>query len=224
MGQYQLWLQYREIDQQLHTQLESLERDLAQLQEQAQCLAAAHSSSGNLIIQALTQYLRPTSEPNILARNDSLASRPTPPDAVNPIPTKPGSSARNGATTEHTETVSPALFAWSNLPNFDTGKIRGADLQPPASPMPPHSEFDLLPPDMHTFFYTHSRTAPQAKLPWWLRDNTLVPHQQSPGPVEQRPIGPIDQQSIRTNQLVQRWLERWRKRGGDIPGSNEVQR
>lgn len=198
MGQYQQWLQYREIDQQLHTQLESLERELAQLQEQAQHLAVAHSSSGNLIIQALTHYLRPASEPAI--------------------------SVSNGATTEHTETVSPALFAWSNLPNFDTGKIRGADFQSPATPMPPHSEFDLLPPDMNTFFQTHSQTAPQMKLPWWLRNNTLVPHQQHTGPVEQRTTGPIDQQSIRTNQLVQRWLERWRKRSGDIPGSNEVQK
>lgn len=197
MGQYQLWLQYREIDQQLHTQLESLEGILAQLQEQARHLAIAHSASDNLIFQALTHYLKPASNKDI------------------PV--------SNGTTTEHPETVSSALFAWSNLPNFDTGKIQGAHLQSPATPMPPHSEFDLLPSDMHMFFQAHSQTTPQVKLPWWLRNNALVPHQQSSGPVEQRPIGPIDQQSMRTNQLVQRWLERWRKRG-DTPGSNEVQR
>lgn len=198
MGQYQQWLQYREIDQQLHTQLESLAGDLAQLKEQAQRLAIAHPSSGNLIIQALTHYLKPASGTSI--------------------------STSNGTTTEHSETVSPALFAWSNLPNFDTAKIRGANPQSPATPMPSHSEFDLLPPDMHTFFQTHSQTAPQMKLPWWLRNNTLVPHPQNSGLAEQRATGPIDQQSIRTNQLVQRWLERWHKRSGDIPGSNEVQR
>ncbi|HEU5229699.1 MAG TPA: hypothetical protein VFU49_17910 [Ktedonobacteraceae bacterium] len=225
MGQYQLWLQYREIDQQLHTELESLTRDLAQLQEQANRLEVADSSSSNLILQALAQYLKPeiqaASEPGVASNNGLPASQP----ALQPPQASLKPSEKNGAAT-HSETVSPALFAWSNLPNFDTGKIRGPDPSPTASSQAhPHSEFDLLPTDMNTFFHTHSHTAPQLKLPWWLRNTTLVAHQQASEPVgAQHSVGQIDQQSMRTNQLVQRWLVRWRKRSGDVPDSQEVQR
>ena len=225
MGQYQLWLQYREIDQQLHTELESLTRDLAQLQEQANRLELADSSSSNLIIQALTQYLQP--EIQVVGASGIASSNGVQPDQPAPqlqqTALKP--FEKNGATTAHSETVSPALFAWSNLPNFDTGKIRGPD---PLSTTPSqahlHSEFDLLPTDMNTFFHTHSQTAPQLKLPWWLRNTTPTPQQPDTNPQEQRSAGQIDQQSLRTNQLVQRWLERWRKRSADVPGSQEVKR
>src|SRR5690349_3059565 len=227
MGQYQLWLQYREIDQQLHTELESLTRDLAQLQEQANRLELADSSSSNLIIQALTQYLQPEIQAvgasGIASSNGVQSGQPAPQDAIHQVPTKHWPPEKNGTATAHSGTVSPALFAWSNLPNFDTGKIRGPD---PSSTAPSqahlHSEFDLLPTDMNTFFHTHSQTAPQLKLPWWLRNTTPTPQQPDTSSLEQRRVGQIDQQSMRTNQLVQRWLERWRKRSADVPGSQEV--
>ena len=216
MGEYQLWLQYREIDQQLQTQLESLKTELGQLQEQVHLLELHDHSADNFIAQALAKHLRASmlaSSPNTLAESDTLIVERVENDLVSDIVTE-----------QSIETVSPALFAWSNLPNFDTGKIRkpySKIVAPPpiAIPPPPHSEFDLLPKDMSAFFHQHASEplspTPPPTLPWWLHNGERPPSQHG--------SSPIDQQSIRTNQLVQRWLERWRKTSSDTPGSQEDQ-
>lgn len=50
--------------------------------------------------------------------------------------------------------------------------------------------------------HPHGQTDPQLKVPWWLRDM----HNAS----NTRPATLIDQQSQRTNRLVERWFERWK--------------
>jgi hypothetical protein len=58
MGQYQQWLHYRAVDQQLHTQQEQLERELAELHERAALLKDSASVTDNVIIQALVRLSR----------------------------------------------------------------------------------------------------------------------------------------------------------------------
>lgn len=65
-----------------------------------------------------------------------------------------------------------------------------------------HPEIELLPEDIFDFYEEHSQTDPQLELPWWLRNITITNGDDETGK-------PIDQESIRTNRLVQRWVERW---------------
>src|SRR5437762_13286205 len=53
MGHYRQWLQYREIDQHLHTQLSELELEMARLQQEADELVRDLSLSDNEIIRGL---------------------------------------------------------------------------------------------------------------------------------------------------------------------------
>ena len=120
------------------------------------------------------------------------------------IPSEPG------------EPISLALFAQGNLPNFETSAIPAEIPNTDASqftsyldqPLPPipHYEMALLPEDMAAFFDQHTTTDPQIELPWWLHNLTNVSHGN----------GPIDQESSRTNRLVQRWLERWGKQPSSL--------
>src|SRR5207247_192505 len=113
-------------------------------------------------------------------------------------------------------TVSPALFGWSNLTDFDEEQ---APIIPitlsslPAVPTAPvlpavHQEPNLLPEDMLSFLDMHARNSayhptPHAAPSWWLARNTgsapLAGSQER---------GPVDQQSMRTDRLTQRWRER----------------
>ncbi|HLZ59944.1 MAG TPA: hypothetical protein VKR06_23595 [Ktedonosporobacter sp.] len=235
MGQYRQWLHLREVDQKLHTQLAILEQDLAQLQEQAHLLLADDYATDNIIIQALARQLTPpatrqTAEKQYLsapaptlARNGAVGSSPSWESAAHPVGSPPlrgpqvipvGRATTPGPASpqeEHpSETISPALFGWSQLPNFDSRPRVGGSLVDlngtPSDPYPPHPVpptprmEDLLPEDITAFVDEHSHTIPsQIKLPRWF-NNTLPAAK-----------GPIDQQSVRTNRLVQRWLERWRK-------------
>src|SRR5438034_1275854 len=58
MGQYRLWLQYREIDQLLHAQLKTLVKELTQVDEQINLLASNTLQVDNVIIQALLKELQ----------------------------------------------------------------------------------------------------------------------------------------------------------------------
>jgi hypothetical protein len=240
MGQYQQWLHYREVDQQLRSQLEILERELAQLQDRArsasqseqvpqdavsseadpseQTASNGHLLAENKIIHALAASL------NGRAPGHSLAPPETPTPGIEhayqPAPGTPGA------------TISSAPFAWSNLPNFENPALPveappassqpfnqnfGQPL-PPLLPLPPiphisHQEMALLPEDMASFIDEHSLTDPQIELPWWLRNIAAASRASQFN-------GLIDQESVRTNRLVQRWLERWGRQPSQ-PGSRE---
>jgi hypothetical protein len=112
--------------------------------------------------------------------------------------------------------ISHALFAWSSLPNFDTGELPIADLDLPI-PSTPHPAIHLLPEDMSTIIDEHSQTSPQLKLPWWL-DEAFASSTNEHG------HSPVDQQSVRTDRLVQRWLTRWGRETNSLPEQGEVKR
>jgi hypothetical protein len=220
MGQYSQWLHYREVDGQLQAQLETLERELAQLQDRLQLLEQGEwsqkscLSADNKIIHAL--HAMNAMDAQAPRRNGQpLLIDSTPVPLTEIVPNEPG------------ETISPALFARSNLPNFgpqavppETPVVNGSQLTSYNHQLPsiPHREMALLPEDMSSFIEEHTMTDPQIELPWWLRNIRAASNiASSPN----GPYGPIDQESIRTNRLVQRWLERWgRQISQQKPGSN----
>lgn len=190
MGQYRQWLFYRDIDQQLTNQIQAFEQELAILQAEIRHLENDTTYSDNIILQTLIgiQQTRPG------------ANRPS----------MPITTAADKKTAEQPAgSVSPALFAWGQLPNFDTqdmqNPIVNATTQNPV-PNPAASPDNLLPNDISSFVEGHSQTDPQLKVPWWLRNTRKTPEQAPQN------TSPIDQQSNRTNQLVERWFERWGER------------
>ncbi len=215
MGQYQQWLHYREVDQQLRSRLEQLETELTQLQVQASVGEEDEvylASSNNVIVQALlahhntetapdvpdTQEISTTPEP-IFAREMSAEATST-----HYIPAESLSAP-----------VSPALLAWSRL-HLDSQKMPVPSLNTNRSATSPSlAESDLLPEDMATFLNRHTPTVPQPRLPTWL-ENAIS----TPAIPDQLPGNPVEQQTLRMNHRVERWLERWRKTS---PGSQEQQ-
>lgn len=185
MGQYRQWLHFREVDQRLRAQLERLSQELAELQAQANRFTLDEDvCTQNVIVQALATYLHVGPANGTAITPESIPSPTALPDL---------------------ETVSPALFGWSHLPNLGLQEIRDPEPSTPdLPPLPvPRPRMNLLPDEAPTFPDGHGETAPQLSLPWWLR-NVVDPSTLAPG------NGPVDQQTQRTNRLVQRWLERWR--------------
>jgi hypothetical protein len=195
MGQYRQWLHFREVDQRLRTQLGLLSQELTELQTQvARFEKHASSYEDNIILRALTTYFAAKASPATLKQQD----------------TAPELAAQTAITEQmpELETVSPALFGWSYLPNLGLQDIHDQEPQhsaplPLPPPLPaPRPNVDLLPDDMAAFLHEHGETAPQLSLPWWLR-NVLASSPDTQG------HGLVDHQSLRTDYLVQRWLERW---------------
>lgn len=222
MAQYQEWLHYHEVDRHLQAQLADLVNELAQLQEHAHVYeqdiyspsaeAAVRETipipHDNVILHALAMHMNGRTSSNGHSTQESF----TIPDSRSEIiPSEPG------------ESISPALFAQGNLPNFETPAIPAETFKTDApqftsyldQPLPPipHYAMTLLPEDMTAFFDQHTATDPQIELPWWLHNLTNVSNGN----------GPIDQESSRTNRLVQRWLERWGKHPSHVQKSGENQ-
>ena len=205
MGQYQQWQHYQEVDQQLHLRLEQLETDLAQLQAQAALMEeTASSSSNNVIIQALHAYYKAE------AASGDAASVPASPI---PEPMLPSEPAVEVPATAHyipddalSTPVSPALLAWSRL-YLDSQKmsIPSLDTSEPTT-APSSAEADLLPADIATFLHEHTATISQSGPSTWL-ESAISTYTAS----DQFPDNSVERQTLRTNRLVERWLERWRK-------------
>lgn len=212
MGQYQQWMHYREVDKQLQSQLETLERELAKFQDCAQS-EALDQPSQDAVSPEMRSSEKLALESTLLTDNKLIRALA---DSFNgQAPAQAIVHDNQPVSNAPAETISPALFAWSNLPNFDTPEIPmepqvtgsqqlNPDPEQPLAPIP-HQEMALLPDDMISFIDEYSLTDPQVELPWWLR-NVAVPSRID------HASGPIDQESIRTNRLVQRWLERWGQR------------
>jgi hypothetical protein len=214
MGQYQQWLHYREVDKQLQIQLETLERELAQLQGSAQ----SDQLSQDAISSEIWPAEKPAFESTLLTKNKIIRALTDSFNGQSPAPTieHTGIPANKPAANVPGETISSALFAWSNLPDFDAPEMptqvtNAQQFNPDfeqALPRIPHQEMALLPDDMGSFINEHTLTDPQIELPWWLRNIAV----NSRTDLSNRPI---DHESMRTNRLVQRWLERW----GHLPSS-----
>jgi hypothetical protein len=189
MGQYQQWLHFREVERRLRVDLEALETELAQVQEQLHTLNQTIPLSDNIIIRALAASLDDRSAPSNEPAEHLSGST--------------SSSTSDAATDQSLETISPALYAWAELPNFGPQIIQEPfSNQVSSVSLTSHPEIALLPEDMVTFFDEHEQTEPQLELPWWF--SKIVASANG----TQR-TGPTDKESMRTNYLVQRWRERW---------------
>jgi hypothetical protein len=202
MGQYQQWLHYREVDQHLRQQLEALETELTQLQDQANLLEQICPHPDNQIIQALAANMQredPTS--NSLPPESILAMNP--PDALNAMNHIP-------------QALSSSLQQWGTLLDINSLEMQESpqNAEGSSASSTPHSEMVLLPEDFIDVYDEQVQTQPQLELPWWLH-NIMI----STGSFER--TNPIDQESIRTNRLVQRWLERWGRRSSTDQTSQE---
>ncbi len=189
MGQYRQWLHYRHVNQQLQLQKEQLTQALTHLREHINASDAHSLTADNCVIQALTLYTKTRSMPLETLVVEHLTE--------------------NGHS-HQPEIISQALFDHSRLPNFeplhDKATQETALPRRPANtyaPLPPipHKAIDLVPEDTNTLSDEHAPTEPQIALPWWLHKAALSATQSTS----------LDAQSVRTNRLVQRWLERWRR-------------
>lgn len=187
MGQYQQWLYHREVDQQLRAQLEQLTQELQCLREQAARLEDDVSFADNPILQAVA--MQQSAEALLVAD-------------------QPATNRAVAATDREQPGISPALFAWSRLPNLDTQEIHTTPFTPqePEMPSTPRPEVTLLPEDMAAFIDIHTQTIPRLRIP------RLVSQDKRKAPAEQG-AGPDD----RTDYSIQRWRERWGRQTATAP-------
>ncbi len=179
MGQYRQWLHYRQVDQQLHTLKEHLSTELLRIHEQNQ-LDIPLLDSNNHMLQALLWYAKTS------------------------FPTFSVEQHLENTYVQQPEMLSQALFEHSRLPDLEP--LFTNPVQEPLLPKQPIHTYAPLPPIPHQSYIAETgtplsgqqQTEPQVALPWWLRKAALS----APG-------NGLDEQNIRTNRLVQRWLERW---------------
>jgi len=191
MGQYQQWLHYQEIDRRLRSTLNALEQELDHIESQITGSQQPDMLLANPIISALCAHLAPTRNGHSPTQDNA--------DSNHYFVEESNGQAVN----ESSETISAALLHWGELPDFGQQALHPAhqyEILPSLSI--DHAEIELLPEDMFAFFEEHALTDPQLELPWWLRKITITSGDDESGK-------PIDQESIRTNRLVQRWVERW---------------
>ncbi|HVB22333.1 MAG TPA: hypothetical protein VNG51_10340 [Ktedonobacteraceae bacterium] len=242
MGQYQQWLHYRDVERLRRAQLEELLEELAQLHTREQLLQQLLQPADGQEQSAQEEapsILQPTNEMlHALAiglNGHTNHTHHTDTD-INPAPATWENGTWEKATAQSAQedkpmtAISQALFAQSSLPSAedeylpDPDSIASPDAsQPPLNryaalppiPRTPHSEYMLLPEDMGAFIEQHTLTEPRMALPWWLRNAAL-----------QNANGPIDQESLRTNRLIQRWIERWGRHPDtqELPGENRENR
>lgn len=215
MGQYRQWLHYREIDQLLRSQLAISEHELEQLQVQVEVLGKHIFSSENEIFQAL---LKPQPDHEQSQQDEPVIQQDE--QVAEVVEGWEEEIVIEDVEEEDLATISPALLAWSRLPNFNTQMLQETEDNSPTrisdSP-PPQPDEQLLPADISAFITSHYLTNPQLNIPWWLQD--IV----SPEGEAQEPH-PIDRQSERADHLVQRWFERWGQQSTQTKRLQEDQR
>ena len=234
MGQYQQWLHYREVKRQLHTQIESLEAELAELEARARSFEETDASvdgdaSNNELFRLLSLATRLDThisfeEREPAATNGAASSPPTDMDEAY--------EAREPAAAEN---FSLPFFGWGLPPDFSPQEesvaapiFEGLPPAPQPSPLPPPG-IELLPEDITAFFDEHSQTDPRLELPWWQESPPVaspdmygsaavdeLPWWQEPPPVappdpDMHSSAPVDQQGLRNKQEIERWIERWRR-------------
>lgn len=231
MGQYQQWLHYQEVDRRLRAELEALETELAQLKEVVCLTEAAFEQlppqKENVLIRILAAGLNglavsPAELHFSPSQHDSSSEDLADPAAYSTLDSVTPQQARSadteprrgeGGGEERGEPlwspVAPALMGWGGLPNFGPQETFVAPLPAIEQAIPPtsHPEIALLPEDMLAFFDEHSPTDPQLERPWWLRTMMIAASASN----TKGTADPIDQERLRTNHLVQRWIERWRR-------------
>jgi hypothetical protein len=201
MGQYSKWLHYREIDRQLQAQRDKLERNLHNLQEQARALQAHNLYAPNSIIQALQQqYMHP--------------------DSQIPAPSTDAPSSHHSVPEHSTSTALPVVYP--------------RPLQPPLPGTIDHSRYTSPTLPMRTSILKAAQLTPVTARPsatalQLASDTRVIPVRDAP-PEALRYTGharpgnrtlPVDQQSEHTDQMVQRWVERWSKHRQNIQDTHD---
>jgi hypothetical protein len=208
MGQYSQWFYHREVDQQLQRRLDLLAQELHALQEQATLLEGAASSIDNPILQAIAMQHNAVAP---LEDTPSLSST----EELLPV--------HNNDDDQSAKSVSPALFAWSHLPNLDTRNVSLAT-QELARPEPEtgqqpslaQAKINLLPSDMATFIDAHAQTLPQIQVPRSLHTDTPIAQTS-----DAHKLAPSTS-AERTDASIRRWLERWGKQLPDSPPRHNI--
>jgi len=210
MGHYRQWLHYRGIDQLLRSQLAVTEHEVKQLQVQVDMLGKQDFSPANTIFRALIKKLH---------QEQYAQWEPIPEQASTKAVKEQDSTLPPVKTVEETiSIISPALLAWSQLPNFDTQVIQSPEAHSPAykQALPPPIP-DPSPTDISTSVDAPTPPDAQTKTPWWL-------HNIDPASQELLATHPGTQQSVHIDYVVQRWFERWGKQSMDAKKSQEDQR
>ncbi len=192
MGQYQQWLRYQEIDQSLRKTREALEKELTQIEGQLD-LVCLEQLAYEPKVPPVVQAAQQVQSPHSLSSNLIIAI------FLAHLSSEPEEQASQ-------EFIEPASYA-SN----------GQDVVSPPEEMSPMltgwQEYE----DMSVYFDEHTMTDPQLELPWWLRKITG-----QPAGVEHENGSEIDPGSVRTNKLVQRWIDRWGKQSpSDFPATEQ---
>lgn len=182
MGQYRQWLHYRDIDRHLQAQREKLTQEIAHLQEQVQRIEAAHPDEKNSIFQALMQ--QQTTPPVQLPTSQPI-QRPAPSvqQSVS-LNSPPDTTAQRYGIQKHNPQTPYVYDPFQPLPPLP--HLNEAQPEEISASLDERDSRDL--------------TDPQLTIPRWLHRAAST-----------SPSGPLDSQSVQTNRLVQRWLERWGK-------------
>jgi len=201
MGQYSQWLHHYKIDQQLQAQHARLEQDLRNLQEQAHDLEVHIPHAPNSIIQALQQHMHADSRLTAPAQD-------APSTHHLPVP-EPSTSTAMPAVRPHPRwtpfpgTIEHSRYTNPKLP-VRTAALKAAQLASvPTTISTPTSTSLQLASSMH-----------------------IIPAQDTPPPEALSYTGhsrpshrtlPVDPQDEHTDQMIQRWLERWGKHPHSLP-------
>ena len=180
MGQYQQWLLAQEADRRLTVELESLETELLYLKERVSVLEQTVPESANLILQALVGHLQDQS-----VQEEHLSPLALSHDEIDTSGSNKDISAPPAS--ELTETKVLPVPRAASLPYF------------PA----PISLISLPPDDIQAFFEEHRPAADP-------RFATLRPSLPPPSGVDYDQQGHmVDAETLRLNESIQRWFERW---------------
>ncbi len=219
MGQYRLWLHHREVDHLLQTQLLALEKDLAHLDERIAYLQSNQATRDNTIFRAL-RYVQQRS---IKEQLDYTDSRIKGTEGTSEVPST-GSSALPDLSARLASSIpSPSYQSTSSNP-LASQPSRSENLSTPSST----SSLSKSAQSSNTSV-TLSRSPsplsdyqPDGSLP------PLIPLSSKETDVSQQDqqvapstTQPVDQQSLRTNQLVQRWFERRKRFAQGSPSPKE---
>ncbi len=185
MGQYREWLFYRDIDQKLQTQIAQLEQAVEQLQQQAQDLSVQSQPGDNFIVQAIDRLLHPFSPGRVAASRDTPAQEEQESESGfkkdGLIPPRPSYHYK----------LSP-LFSVSLLPELDImprePSLKPTMLEPLASASVEQPTEKISPVKRRTPLPLRLSLAHRPPADW-----------------------PRDQQSMRTNERIERWAERWNR-------------
>lgn len=202
MGRYRQWLHHQEIDQQLHTHLHQLETELSSLQQQATLYGNVKDtiSTENQLFIALTASMYMNALPTVSShRSDDFSlfspTQSSPAASSESMPTiafiETSSANADPSSIEETRSQLPSQTAIPNPPREELASSR------------PHAELALQPEDMMPSFDTQLPTEPQRELPRWLHSLIEASLQNNQG------ISAMNEESLRTNRLFQRWSERW---------------